>query len=417
MHFKAHLDVDLVAVEQEDEVSVLLELTAPPAPADAQRAPATLQVVLDRSGSMSGGSLDAALTALDALVARLDPADRFGIVVFDDQVDVVVPAGPLQDKDHVRQMIRQITPGGSTNLSGGYLRGLQEAQRVSDCAGATLLLLSDGHANAGVTNPAELESVAVAAHRRGVTTTTIGLGLGYDEVLMTGIARGGTGSHHFAEEGDTAGRQIAGEVDGLLTQAVQAASLIIRPTAAVPGLQIWNDLRSTGVDGGVMVELGDLYAGETRKLVLSLAVPAMAELGLAKVADLQLRYVELPGLHEHTIDTAIHVNVVPGDQAAGRIPDPVVRTEVHYQRAQDTKRHAADRLRAHDGAGAAQLYKDAGDALDIAACSVPESMAGELAEETALLRDLARRAMEDDASRVAKFSDADRAFKARKRGR
>lgn len=94
MHLNAHLEVDLVAVEQEDELALMLELTAPPSPGAAKRAPATLEVVLDRSGSMSGERLEAALTALDALVARLDPSDRFGLVVFDDEVEVVVPASP-----------------------------------------------------------------------------------------------------------------------------------------------------------------------------------------------------------------------------------------------------------------------------------------------------------------------------------
>ncbi len=152
MHLNAHLDVDLIAVEQEDELALMLELTAPPAPASDKRAPATLEVVLDRSGSMGDGRLSAALTALDALVARLDPADRFGLVVFDDKVDVVVPAGPLVDKKSVRDAMRRVSTGGMTNLSGGYLRGLQEARRVANGRGATLVLLSDGHANEGLTN-------------------------------------------------------------------------------------------------------------------------------------------------------------------------------------------------------------------------------------------------------------------------
>ena len=140
MHLNAHLDVGLIAVEQEDELALMLELTAPPAPATEERAPATLEVVLDRSGSMHDGKLEAALTALDALVARLDPADRFGLVVFDDQVEVVVPAGPLHDKQAVREALRRVAPGGMTNLSGGYLRGFQEARRVADGRGATLLM-------------------------------------------------------------------------------------------------------------------------------------------------------------------------------------------------------------------------------------------------------------------------------------
>jgi len=417
MHLKAHLDVDLIAVEQEDEVALMLELTAPPAPATEERSPATLEVVLDRSGSMHDGKLDAALIALDALVARLDPSDRFGLVVFDDQVEVVVPAGPLQDKQAVRAALRRIEPGGMTNLSGGYLRGLQEARRVAGGRGATLLLLSDGHANEGLTNATELESIAASAQRQGVATATLGLGLGYDELLMGGLARGGSGNHVFAEEGDTAGRLIAAEIDGLLSQTAQAVSLVIRPTGDVAGVRLWNDLPATAIDGGVMVELGDLYGDETRKLVLTLNVPSMGALGLAKVAELELRYVELPAATEHTVTVPLHVNVVPGDQAAGRIPDATVRSELTYQQAQDAKRKASDALRAGDTRGAAQLYEDAGDVLSAAVSAAPQAMAAELSDESVLLRDLARRAIVDDASRVAKFNDADRARKGRKRGR
>jgi len=74
-------------------------------------------------------------------------------------------------------------------------------------------------------------------------------------------------------------------------------------------------------------------------------------------------------------------------------------------------------LRPGDSAGAARLYADAGDVLSAAASAAPPAMAADIAEETDLLRDLADRAIVDSASRVAKFTDADRARKGRKRGR
>ena len=80
---------------------------------------------------------------------------------------------------------------------------LQEARRAAGAAGATLLLISDGHANAGVADPDELDGIAAEA-RHGVVTSTLGWGLGYDERLMSAIARGGTGNELFAEESDTA---------------------------------------------------------------------------------------------------------------------------------------------------------------------------------------------------------------------
>lgn len=76
MHLSALLDCDLVAVEHTDELTLLVELTAPSPATTAVRQPATLQVVLDRSGSMSGERLDGAKSALVDLVDRLDPADR-----------------------------------------------------------------------------------------------------------------------------------------------------------------------------------------------------------------------------------------------------------------------------------------------------------------------------------------------------
>ncbi len=135
------------------------------------------------------------------------------------------------------------------------------------------------------------------------------------------------------------------------------------------------------------------------------------------MADLELRFVELPATTEHTIEVPVHVNVVPGDQAAGRVPDPVVRSELSYQRAQEAKRKASDALRAGDSSRAARLYGEAGDVMSVAMSAAPPEMAAEMSEETDLLRDLAHRAVADDASRVAKFTDADRARKGRKRRR
>ncbi|MGH2950490.1 MAG: VWA domain-containing protein, partial [Solirubrobacterales bacterium] len=95
MKINTALDYDLIAVESEDLVHVLLELTAPTPSNQAERPPATLQVVLDRSGSMADGRLGAALQAIDGLLGHLRADDRVGLVIFDNEVAVPVPAGPL----------------------------------------------------------------------------------------------------------------------------------------------------------------------------------------------------------------------------------------------------------------------------------------------------------------------------------
>jgi len=304
----------------------------------------------------------------------------------------------------------------TTNLPGGLLRGLQETRRVKT-SGATLVLLTDGHANVGVTTHDELERIASGARNAGVTATTIGLGLGYDEQLMAAVSRGGAGNAHFAEEPDTAGAALASEVDGLLDQVVQAASLTVRPTGAVDAVHLFNDLPAITIDGGFMVELGDFYSGEQRKLLLTIDVPAMAALGLAQVCELELQWVDIATLDSHTVTIPVHVNVVPGDQAAGRVPNATVRTELAFQAAQRSKREAADALRRGDVDAASRAYDDAGQTLKSFAAEAAPAMASEIAAEADLLLDLSERARFEDASRMAKFSEADRHLKERKRGR
>ncbi|WP_432828370.1 vWA domain-containing protein [Dactylosporangium sp. CA-092794] len=420
MHIAAHLDVDLIAVETDDQVSVMIELTAPAAPgAGAEHPPRTLEVVLDRSGSMQGDRLDGAKRALAALVGRLDPRDHFGLVAFDDTVIVPVPAGRLTDKAAVRRAIADVRAGGSTDLSGGYLRGLQEARRVAGEAGATVLIISDGHANAGVTDPDALARVAAEAYRNGVTTSALGFGLGYDERIMAAIARGGNGNEHFAEEADTAVALIAGEVEGLLAQAAQAASLQVRPGPAVRAVLVVNDLPAAAVDdgGGILVELGGFYAEETRRLVLTFDVPAVAALGPAEVATLTFTYVELPALVQHTVTVPVQVNVVPGDVAAGRVPAPEVRTELVYLQAQQAKLRASGHLgRGDTDAALAEIRRAQQDIARILP-DAPQAMAADLAEEAASLSYLEREAEQGWSERAGKYLSASTSRKMRQRGR
>ena len=416
MHISALLDIDVIALESEDEITVAIDLEAPTAAPEKTRPPSSLEVVLDCSDSMGDGRLEAAKRALVSLVGRLDPTDNFGLVVFNDEAAVAVPAGPLQDKGAVHAAIQAMGHGGMTNLSSGYLRGVQEARRVAGSNGATVLIVSDGHANRGLVTPDELARVAVNAKERAVTTSTLGVGLGYDESLLAEISRAGLGNAHFAEEADAAGALMAEEVEGLLAQVVQGASLVVKPDAVVDGVVVWNDLPSVAIEGGVMVELGGFHSGEERKLLLGFEVPRMSGLGLAQIAAIELQYVELPSLTTHAVSLPIHVNVVPGDEAAGRIPNPTVRSELAYQKAQRAKKEAGMALRANRVVEAMDLYRNAGE--DLRACSVdaPSAMSDELADEAELMSELADRAGADTAY-VAKFSAADHSRKGRQRGR
>ena len=291
MHVKAHLDVDMVAVETTDKISLMVDLTAPIGDAQKTRPGQAVQVVLDRSGSMSGDRLESAKVSLLRLLDRLAPQDSFGLVAFDDQALVIAPMRTMADHNlpALKKVIREMNTGGSTDLSAGYFLGLRELARANTNNGATLLLISDGHANAGEKDPKILGDVATKHSTQNITTSTIGIGNGYDEKILESIARGGGGQHRFAYTIDEAIGAIAAEVSDLLEKSVVNAVLRVTPeTFASPKIEIVQNLPYWVDDKTYVVQLGDLFAGENRRFLIDFEVPGMAALGLCKIADITL---------------------------------------------------------------------------------------------------------------------------------
>jgi len=350
MKVKALLDVDMVAMEATDKVTLMLDLTAPANPAHASRPGQCVQLVLDRSGSMSGQPLESAKGSILKLIDRLAPQDSFGLVAFDDSALVIAPTRTMSDHamPALRKAIREMGTGGSTDISAGYLLGLRELNRVQADGGSTLLLVSDGHANAGEKDPKFFSEVSAKSATEKVTTSTIGLGNGYDETILEALAQGGGGAHRFAGTIDEAVGAIAAEVDDLLDKSVVNAVLRVTPTpvlAGAPMIEVLQRLPYWKDGDTYVVQLGDLYSGENRRFVIDIPVPAMAALGLAHIADITIEYLDLAERQEISVTMPVNVNVVPGDVAAGRISDPIVRAERLILEAQSAKTQAVEELR------------------------------------------------------------------------
>jgi len=349
MKTKLILDTDLIAIEAEDKVTLMVDLTAPVAENQTSRPARGVQICLDVSGSMEGPSLAAAKESILKLIDRLDKKDTFGMVIFDDTAKVAVPTKPLIDHDiaQLKKAIRKIQTGGSTDISAGFTLAMREASRAKLEGGTTLLAISDGHANAGERNPQFFADVAAKSATEKITSASIGLGNGYDETILEAIAQGGGGAHRFAADIDEAVGAIAAEVDDLLDKVIVNTALRFRPTATPQGqpkiellqrLPYWMD----GQD--YVVQLGDLYAGENRRFIILVDVPGIAALGLCKIADVTIEYTDLAARNEVSVTMPVNVNVVPGDQAAGRIEDPIVKAERMILQAQSEKAIATDEI-------------------------------------------------------------------------
>ena len=350
MNVKAILDIDLVALESTEKVTMMLDMTAPITDAAKSRPGQAVEVVLDRSGSMSGAVFNSAKESILKLIERLAPQDSFGLVAFDDHALIVAPMRTMADHDMpaLRQAVREMYTGGNTDISAGYTMGLRELARATTDAGATLLLISDGHANSGEQDPAVLAQIATTHAANKVTTSTIGLGTGYDEKILEALAQGGNGAHRFAYTIDEAIGAIAAEVDDLLEKSVVNAVMRFTPSPLLttnPRIEILQRLPHFKEGDTYVVQLGDLYAGENRRFVIDIEVPGMPALGLATIADITLEYLDVAKMQEITVSMPVQVNVVPDDVAKGRLIDPVVRAERLILTAQTEKATAIDELR------------------------------------------------------------------------
>jgi Ca-activated chloride channel homolog len=354
MDLSLQLQHDLVAVQTETELHVLVELASPPAPADRDREPLRIALVIDRSGSMQGGRLEAAKRSASYLAHQLTAEDQLAVIGYDQTVSLELPLQPV-DVHRVDAALAGLTPRGMTNLSGGWLKGVEELSRVSDGV-RRVLLLSDGHANRGITDRMTLERMAIEVAGGGISTSTIGFGDGFDEHLMTALADAGTGSGYFAETPDDAAGIFAEEFEDLATLVAQNVSIEVRPTGDVQFVEVLNDFPATPVPGGVQVQVGDAFADRSVRLVMRLHVPALASLGLAAIGEVVVRWVAVgEQVAQHTVRQPLVVNAVNLDDAARRLPNGTVTEEVLILtagRATEQARALADR---GDLAGAKQL--------------------------------------------------------------
>lgn len=254
------------------------------------RAPLRLALVVDRSGSMEGAPLAEALRCVEHIAGRLGPRDALAVVLYDDQVQVPLPLAAAGGPARVRAALEGVRSGGSTDLHAGWLAGARQLEAggrlraVADDAGAggaamhgdnslsRVILLSDGQANAGLLDAERIEQHCAHWLARGVSTTTVGLGRGFNEDLMLGMARAGGGQQYY-------GQTAADLVDGFDEELALLEAMVLRRLRlrVVPGPGVLVEALGQvhQLDDG-RYRLSDLARAAVSWLMLRLHVGALA---------------------------------------------------------------------------------------------------------------------------------------------
>ncbi len=275
------------------ETHVLLRVTVPEANANAassQRLPLHLSLVLDRSGSMSGAPLEQAKRCAQFIVSGLRPTDRCSVVAYDDEVTVLAPAQLVGDRKALQHAIQSIHSGGSTDLHAGWLAGATTlAPHTTPQVLSRVILLSDGCANHGLTDEAAIARQCAQLAEAGVTTSTYGLGQGFNESLMHAMARAGQGKAYYGETADDLMGPFTEELSLLDALAGRKVQMTLNPADGVQ-LQVLNHYEATTPHSW---RLPDLARGADTWALLRVRVSAKTK--AAALFTAQLNYVDAQG--------------------------------------------------------------------------------------------------------------------------
>ncbi len=280
------LSTRFVTTQNAHQVGMLVTLTGE---APVTRPPINVALVLDRSGSMSGAPLDAAKEAAGRFASFLSHQDRLSVVVFDEEVQTIFGPAPAGDPSAL-EAIAHVYPGGSTNLSGGWLKGRKLVEKSLVEGTNRVVLLTDGQANAGVVDPAKLVGLAKSGAARRVSTTCIGFGAHFNEDLLEPMAAAGAGNYWYVESYDQMAAIFQGEIEGLVALAAQNVEIEVRLThphaAGVSFMQSY-PVESTA-EGTWRVVLNDLYATSPRALGMVFHVEDVRELGKVQLGEVRI---------------------------------------------------------------------------------------------------------------------------------
>lgn len=317
LQLQAAFDNDTVSAEQPAPHYLEVLVTASPeTDTMRKRLPLNLALVIDTSGSMRDeNKLTSVKQAAIALVNRLRPEDRLAIISYDTRAKVVLPSSPVRMDQEARRLIQSLRADGGTNLGAGLVEGYHQ---LGEFAGARtinrVLLLSDGKANVGITSSAELSRMVLQEADAGISLSTFGVGLDFNEDLLAALSESGRGMYYFIDRPESMEAILAKEFNSV--ERLAAADIKVTVTLA-PDLRIEQVFANTFEVSGntVAVRFGDLAAEERRRMQIRFQPRQHGPGAVDNAAIVQVSYMNPGGGGSGTLSRSIGLAYIKNPQA------------------------------------------------------------------------------------------------------
>lgn len=356
---QAELGHSVLSTRKADKTYLRLSLKTLAGIRADKRSPINVALVIDRSGSMSGDRIAAAKEAAHVALDRLSADDIVSLVSYNHKVDVLAPAARLGSaRQDIERAIDKLAVDGTTALYDGTKEGGEQVKKfLSDTKVNRVVLISDGLANVGPSTPEELGTLGRQLAGKGISVTTIGLGLDYNEDLMQRLASASDGNHAFVESP----RQLAGifdkEFGDALSIAAQDLTIVIECRAGFKPTRVLG--READISGTtIKLKLNQLQADNERYVVIEMETPAGSKAGDAEVADIKVEYLDLDNGKRSETQANVRARLSDDDKDVEGSINKGVLAQVTAQIATEQNEKAVELRDKGDVSGARQLLKD-----------------------------------------------------------
>jgi Ca-activated chloride channel family protein len=319
------------------QVAYVLVEARPNTAVTQARMPLNFALVLDHSGSMKGAKLQAVKEAVKLVINHMAPTDIVSVVIFDDNVRVIVPAQAASDKMGLGGAVDSIREGGGTAMSLGMSVGLTELRKHASPATVNrMILLTDGVTYGDADR---CRRIADDAGASGIGIYPLGIGADWDEDLLDNIGQRSSGMPaEFIRRPEDALGLFQRQLQSAEAVSVRNAQLTLRlpagvtPKKSVKVLPIISEQpQNTLSDRQVMVSFGDLERDAPQATLVELMVEAKPA-GTFRIAQAELSY-EVPGAGEEKVRSDAIVTftneTVPPEEANPVVLNFVEKANAH----------------------------------------------------------------------------------------
>jgi Ca-activated chloride channel family protein len=362
-----------IVIGANGETYVGVWIDAPPAREARRRAPMALSLVVDTSGSMSGEKIAYARQAASSMLETLADGDIVSIYAFSNGAMEIAPptlVGP-GTRPMLMQRVQFLQAAGGTNMYDGLSAGIARiAQAPASHPLRRVVLISDGQANIGPSDPTSLGDLAARGSESALQVTAIGVGLDYDENTLGAVAVRSAGRlYHLGNPAQMA--QILEQEVMLLASTVATDAYI--EIIPAPGVVILEGVTlGAQVSGNrLRVPLGNVFAQQHREILFRAQVDT-SHPGARSLATARFVYA-VPGQSgQQRVETAqLGYQVTTDARAAQASVAPRVQAMVATHQAAQAQLQAASALNRGDREGAVVALRQAEQTLRATAAAAP----------------------------------------------